>query len=84
MCSYSTALFEYSGKVFRRSVSDMVKMCFSEIARKRIMGALFMCATSVELSDEVQRELMVLFDSLHGTPGACRAKMESFKEREGE
>lgn len=62
----------------------MVKMCFSEIARKRIMGALFMCATSVELSDEVQRELMVLFDSLHGTPGACRAKMESFKEREGE
>ena len=61
----------------------MVKMCFSETDRKRIMGALFMCATSVELSDEVQRELMVLFDSLHGTPGACRAKMESFKEREG-
>ena len=46
------------------------------------MGSLLLCATRAELSDEVQRELMVLFDSLHGTPGACRAKMEAIKERE--
>ena len=59
----------------------MVKMCFSETSRKRIMGALYTCILCVELDDAVQRELMVLFDALYGKPGVCRAKLD--EEREG-